>query len=233
MKKIIALMLALMMVFTLAACGNNDVPNNDDPLNRDPGTSQTDSQGGTQGGTNDPANVDIDSILAGNGSTDVVWGKQDEATKQMIIDEAKKEGLTVTFGTDGSMTMTDDEGNKHVQNADGTWSFVDKDGGSAQIGGNWPDGALAKMVPAASFNITAASCDDEICAISFSGATLTQIKEYVQQVKNAGFNQDIEESDNGEAMYLYRAYTAEGYCIDVFYSSGASGITIEAPENYD
>ena len=50
MKKIIALLLALMMVFALAACNNNDDPNGDDPLNRDPGTSQTGNQGGTQGG---------------------------------------------------------------------------------------------------------------------------------------------------------------------------------------
>ena len=50
MKKIIALLLALMMVFALAACNNNDDPNGDDPLNRDPGT----SQGGTQGGEDNP-----------------------------------------------------------------------------------------------------------------------------------------------------------------------------------
>ena len=50
MKKLIALLLALMMVFALAACNNNDDPNGDDPLNRDPGT----SQGGTQGGEDNP-----------------------------------------------------------------------------------------------------------------------------------------------------------------------------------
>ena len=50
MKKIIALLLALMLVFALAACNNNADPNGDDPLNRDPGT----SQGGTQGGEDNP-----------------------------------------------------------------------------------------------------------------------------------------------------------------------------------
>ena len=54
MKKIIALLLALMMIFALAACNNNDNPNGDDPLNRDPGSSQTDNQGGTQGGEDNP-----------------------------------------------------------------------------------------------------------------------------------------------------------------------------------
>lgn len=48
MKKLIALLLALMMIFALAACNEDSPdPDNDDPLNRN---SQTDDQGGTQGG---------------------------------------------------------------------------------------------------------------------------------------------------------------------------------------
>ncbi len=50
MKQLIALLIALMMVFALAACNNNDDPNGDNPLNRDPGT----AQGGTQGGEDNP-----------------------------------------------------------------------------------------------------------------------------------------------------------------------------------
>ena len=52
MKKILAILLAAMMVFALAACGNNEKP---DPSNSDkPGTSQTDNQGGenNNGGEN-------------------------------------------------------------------------------------------------------------------------------------------------------------------------------------
>lgn len=234
MKKLLALTLALLMVFALAACGNNDTPGNDDPLNRDPGTSQTDNQGGTQGGSNNTADVDIDSILAGNGSTDVVWGEQDEATKQAIIEAAEEEGLSVSFGSDGSMTLTDEDGNKYIQNSDGTWSTVFADGGSAQIGGNWPKGGLADIIPAASFNIVAASNDSETCAISFSGATLEQIKTYVQQIKNVGFTDDVEETDTGETYYSYYALNSAGYSVQVFYTSGASGVTVEAPdEDFD
>ena len=46
MKKILALLLALMMVFALTACGNND--DNPSSSENNPGTSQSDNQGGTE-----------------------------------------------------------------------------------------------------------------------------------------------------------------------------------------
>ncbi len=42
MKKLLALLLAMMLVFSLAACGDNNTP---DPYNDNPGVSQTDNQG--------------------------------------------------------------------------------------------------------------------------------------------------------------------------------------------
>ena len=50
MKKLLAILLAAMMVFALAACGNND--DNPSGSENNPGTSQSDNQGGTdnQGG---------------------------------------------------------------------------------------------------------------------------------------------------------------------------------------
>ena len=44
MKKLFALLLAVMMVFSLAACGNND--DNPSGSENNPGTSQSDNQGG-------------------------------------------------------------------------------------------------------------------------------------------------------------------------------------------
>ncbi len=48
MKKLFALLLATMMIFSLAACGNNETPSGNKGDN--PGTSQTDNQGGVEGG---------------------------------------------------------------------------------------------------------------------------------------------------------------------------------------
>ena len=46
MKKLFALLLAVMMVFSFAACGNND--DNPSGSENNPGTSQSDNQGGTE-----------------------------------------------------------------------------------------------------------------------------------------------------------------------------------------
>ena len=46
MKKLLAILLAAMMVFALAACGNND--DNPSANENTPGTSQSDNQGGTE-----------------------------------------------------------------------------------------------------------------------------------------------------------------------------------------
>ena len=83
--KIFTLLLALTLVFTLAACGNNDDPSGSQqgtnaPLNREDDTSSTENQGGTQSGNNDPSNVgdiDIGSMMSGNGSTDTIYGQLD------------------------------------------------------------------------------------------------------------------------------------------------------------
>ena len=99
LTKLLALLLTLTLVFTLVACGNSN--NNDPsgsqqganaPLNREDDTSSTENQGG-ENSTVNPEDIDFASIMAGNGATDVVWGKQDEATKQAIIADAKKDGV--------------------------------------------------------------------------------------------------------------------------------------------
>ena len=79
MKKILALVLAAMMLLSLAACGNND--DNPSGSENNPGTSQSDNQGGTenQGG-------DI-SYTNGEGTK---WGANEEVTPYFpAIDTSK------------------------------------------------------------------------------------------------------------------------------------------------
>ena len=87
MKRILAILLAAMMLFSLVACDTGDNPDN--PNKDSPGTSQNDNQGDTQGGTENQGgenqNVKIDlidipnsAILAyKNGKTEL---QGDEAT---------------------------------------------------------------------------------------------------------------------------------------------------------
>ena len=240
MKKLLALTLALIMVLALTACGNNDTPGNDDPLNRDPGTSQTDNQDGSQGGENNPStqggtpsvdvgDIDFGSMMGGNGATDVVYSELDEATKQQIIDEAKKDGVDVSFGADGSMTVVDTDGTTVVQKPDGTWVVRDEDGGEGQIGGDWPDNEYTKIVPKPDFELYAASGDDTFFTVAFTNATIEGIRAYAEKLKAAGFNINEEVEDQevmGMVIYSFTAENADGYTIEITSANGTSSITI-------
>ena len=237
--KIFTLLLALTLVFTLAACGNG---NNDDPsgsqqgtnapLNREDDTSSTENQGGTQSGNNDPSNVgdiDIGSIMSGNGSTDTVYGQLDEASKQQIISDLESEGYDVSFGTDGSMTIVDPDGTTMVQKPDGTWVVKDEDGGEGQIGGDWPDNEFTKLIPKPDFELFAANTETDSFSVAFTSATIEQIKDYAAKVKAAGFNIN-EEVENQEVMgmviYSFTAENADGYTVEITFANGTSALTI-------
>ena len=235
MKKLFALLLAMMMIFSLAACGNG---NNDDPsgsqqgtnapLNREDDTSSTDNQGG-ENSTVNPEDIDFASIMAGNGATDVVWGKQDEATKQAIIADAKKDGVDVSFGTDGSMTVVDTDGTTMVQKPDGTWKIKEADGGEGQLGGDWPDNEFTKLIPKPDFELFAANTETDSFSVAFTSATIEQIKDYAAKVKAAGFNINEEVEDQevmGMVIYSFTAENADGYTIEITSANGTSSITI-------
>ena len=240
LTKLLALLLALTLVFTLAACGNG---NNDDPsgsqqgtnapLNREDDTSSTDNQGGTQSGNNDPSNVgdiDIGSIMSGNGSTDTVYGQLDEASKQQIISDLAKDGYEASFGADGSMTIVDPDGTTMVQKPDGTWTIKDAEGNEGQVGGDWPDNEFTKLVPKPDFELYAASGDDTFFTVTFTNATIEGIRAYAEKLKAAGFTVDPEVMDTemmGMAVYNYIASNGKGVSVTLAFSNNASALSFE------
>ncbi|MBQ9750950.1 MAG: hypothetical protein IJV87_10300 [Clostridia bacterium] len=233
MKKLIALLLALVMVFALAACDSGDDPNNDDPLNRDPGTSQNggENNNGTQGGTQGGATSgDVGSMISGIGSSTALYSDMDAASKQAFIAEGARQGLDISFGADGSTTIVDTtDGTTLIQKPDGNWVFSDGQGGEGQIGGNWPDNEYTKLVPKPSFELYAAVIEDETFSVMFTNATIEQIKAYAEQVKAAGFNLNEEVTDEnvmGMVIYSFAAENADGYSVEVFSASGTTGLRI-------
>ena len=233
MKKALAILLALAMVFALSACGGKDNPapsgsggGNDAPLTReDPGASQQTQAPETPGDT--APEVDMGAIMGG--ATDTVWGKQDEATKQAIIADAKEDGVDVSFGADGSMTVVDTDGSVMVQKPDGTWTYQDEDGGEAQLGGDWPENEFTKLVPKPDFALTGASADSEGFTVAFTDATIEQMREYAEAVKAAGFTVDAQTEDQemmGMAVFTYSASNADGYTVEIFSAAGTSGMSI-------
>ena len=239
LTKLLALLLALTLVFTLAACGNSN--NNDPsgsqqgtnaPLNREDDTSSTENQGGTQSGNNDPSNVgdiDIGSIMSGNGSTDTVYGQLDEASKQQIISDLAKDGYKASFGADGSMTVVNPDGTTVVQKPDGTWVIKDEDGGEGQLGGDWPDNEFTKLIPKPDFELFAANTETDSFSAAFMSATIEQIRAYAAKVKAAGFNINEEVEDQevmGMVIYSFTAENADGYTVEITSANGTSSITI-------
>ncbi len=235
LTKLLALLLALTLVFTLAACGNG---NNDDPsgsqqgtnapLNREDDTSSTDNQGGENNPSN-AGNIDIGSIMSGNGSTDTIYGQLDEASKQQIISDLESEGYDVSFGTDGSMTIVDPDGTTMVQKPDGTWVVKDADGGEGQLGGDWPDNEFTKLIPKPDFELFAANTETDSFSVAFMSATIEQIKDYAAKVKAAGFNINEEVEDQevmGMVIYSFTAENADGYTVEITSANGTSALTI-------
>ena len=235
--KIFTLLLALTLVFTLAACGNNDDPSGSQqgtnaPLNREDDTSSTENQGGTQSGNNNPSNVgdiDIGSIMSGNGSTDTVYGQLDEASKQQIISDLAKDGYEASFGADGSMTIVDPDGTTMVQKPDGTWVVKSEDGGEGQIGGDWPDNEFTKLVPKPDFELFGANTETDSFSVAFTSATIEQIRAYAAKVKAAGFNINEEVEDQevmGMVIYSFTAENADGYTVEITSANGTSSLSI-------
>ena len=233
--KLFALLLALTLVFTLAACGNG---NNDDPsgsqqgtnapLNREDDTSSTDNQGGENNSSN-VGNIDIGSIMSGNGSMDTIYGQLDEASKQQIISEFAKDGYKASFGADGSMTIVDPDGTTMVQKPDGTWVVKDEDGGEGQIGGDWPDNEFTKLIPKPDFELFAANTITDSFSVAFMSATIEQIKDYAAKVKAAGFNinEEVEDQDvMGMVIYSFTAENADGYTVEITFTNGTSSLSI-------
>ena len=230
---ILICMLAAALVISMTSCGggtnketnkpNTQTTDDDSPLTR-PDTTTT---------SNDTVDMpDFASILAGNGDTGRVWGKEDPAVRQQIIDEGKAQGLDISFAGDGTMTIKDQEGGTIVQSTDGSWTYQDENGHTSQYGGDWPENKFTKLVPKPDFNLMGASSDECSFTVAFNQVTLQQIKDYVGKIKLAGFTINIEVNEQdvyGIQLYEFSAENSDGYTVEVTFANGTSGITISEP----
>ncbi len=244
MKKLLIILICLIMMLSLAACmvtgeapsGDNDAP---DSVQSENGQ-ETNPENGENADSEESEEIieslpeiDFNAILAGNTTADTVWGKQDEATKQQIIAEAKQDGVDVSFGADGSMTVVDPEnGETIVQNPDGTWTIKGEDGYVGQYGGNWPENEFTKLLPKPDMELLAASENEQEFTVGFLNATVEQVKDYVEKVKDKGFTVDAQTSDQTVGDMVIYSYTAQndaGYTVTVSCAMGVSAVLLEKP----
>ncbi len=225
---VFALLLSLMLLLFLSSCGSKPKNEIDDdaPLVRD-----DDGAGSAPASANNAGVLlpDLASVMAGNGSTDTVWGEQNAATQQEIINSAKADGYDVSFGKDGSMTVKGADGSVVVQNPDGTWTLNSSDGTTAQFGGDWPDNEFTKLLPKPDFQLYGANSSNDGFTAASQSATVAQIKAYAEKVKAKGFTVDAEEDEQnvyGIVIYTYKANNAAGFRVEITFASGTSGISI-------
>lgn len=243
MKKKLGIVLALLIALSLVACGKDagesskeSQGRSDAPLEREDNSARTkeSSEAKTEAGNQSEAQASTEgtgfsSMTDIQSATDVVWGKQDDISRQEIIDAAKAEGMEVTFGDDGSMTIVDADGSVFVQNPDGSWTQKDEDGSVSQLGGSWPSNEFTKLIPDPGFAVLGLSASDDEFTAAFQGVGVDDIKAYADKVKAKGFTIDAEEQDRevyGVTIYTYEAYNEDGYYVSVFFTSGTSGVTV-------
>ncbi len=192
--------------------------------------SDPDQNNPSGGGSGTSPELDLGAIMGGNGATDVIYGQLDEATKQALITEARKDGVELTFGADGSMTVVDPAtGETVIQKPDGTWVIKSENGEEGQLGGNWPDNDFTKLLPKPSFPLLAATTSDQEFSVAFTDVTIEQIRDYVEQIKARGFTLNAETTDQeamGMVIYMYEAAHADGYTLTITYTDGTSGVVV-------
>ncbi len=238
MKKLLLILFICIMTISVVACGNpadGDSSGNSGLVDLN-STDLENNSDGTNNSSGSEVGIlpDFESIMMGGGATDVVWGLQDEKTKQEIIAAGKADGVDVSFSADGSMTVVDPEsGDVVTQKPDGTWVIKGADGGEGQIGGSWPDNEFTRLLPTPEFEFTAVNTTQDTFSVSFgSSVTLEQLRAYVEQIKARGFTLNAETTDQTVGtmvIYSYSASNASGYLVEVFFAMGTCGLSMSKP----
>ena len=232
MKRILAFVLVLALVVSLAACGDSDTESqnggNDAPLTRSEspqgGTSAApsggeESDGGAHGIITKPA-VSLEAVLSyiETGDTSVFDpANLSESDKAELKRSVESEGGAISFAPDGSIDITGGKNTHIVIHADGSFEGTDDDGvpfNSVDVH-TWPDTELGRSVPRPEFELSLASEEDGVLEAMFNGVTLEQAKSYGAALKSAGFDADAVETDMPELnMYSYSAANADGIRVE-------------------
>ena len=175
---------------------------------------------------------DFSDIFNVAGKVELVSGFSDEKKNEFIA-AAKEQGFEVKIEPNGSTTIYNpEEKMTMIQKEDGTWIMSSEDGIEGQIGGSWPDHELARMIPNPGFTIGFAGLEENIFSVMFVEVTTEQMKDYVENLKKAGFDQNSEIEDDevmGMVMYSYTAQNKEGYEVNAIVMAGVTGVSLTKP----
>ena len=236
MKKVIATAFILLTCLSLISCAaasttgeQSGEQSGEAPSSSTENSKQESVEAPSQGNeesASQQTKIDFSAIMKGNGATNVVYALQDEAFKQSFVAAAQQEGLQVTFGADGTTTIKNAQGEEMVQAADGTWSK------GTVTDSYWDESEFTNILPKPSFElISNGTIDNElidgtkVVGVAIAGvANKAQILQYIQQVKNVGFTQDVVEKDS--VQYEYYAVNDTGYTVHIVHYATHASISI-------
>jgi len=91
----------------------------------------------------------------------------------------------------------------------------------------WPENEFTKLIPKPTFNISVSNSDGEAFTVTALGVTTDQLKDYVNELKSAGFNQNQVFSDTAVlGIYSYKADNGKGYTVEVSSMWGVNTIAV-------
>ena len=95
----------------------------------------------------------------------------------------------------------------------------------------WPETAAAKMLPEPPGTVTDAYSDTEDSLDAYVTCTVDEFKQYVEACKNAGFKNNIDESQEDEVQSFY-AENDSNYGLFLDYYDGEMTISLASMEDY-
>ena len=177
------------------------------------------------------ADLDIDKIYSDIEAaiTEQLEDKLLQEVQNKVNEELKEVGVTVEISKEGSAKIQTETGIGVTQKEDGTLEIEAAEGEIEQLDGNWPENEFTKQVPKPDFQPTAANTQEKSFSVAFVNAKVEDIRNYVEELKKAGFtvnatNKDVEVF--GVVAYAYTASNGNGYKVEVTYAQDMCGMTI-------
>ena len=149
--------------------------------------------------------------------------------REVADQELKEVGMTVEIKEDGSTKIQTETGIGVTQREDGSLEIEATEGEIEQLDGNWPENEFTKQVPKPELQPTAANTQEKSFSVAFVDAKVEDIRNYVEELKKAGFTVDAANKDVevfGVVAYAYTASNGNGYKVEVTYAQDMCGMTI-------
>ena len=228
MKRFFASLLAFVISFCFVSCGCSlTLPGSGDPVSRGDETEEGKSP------LSDLADLfrgfDLSSLLDGEPSEEIRSALSGSGLSDKVLEALKIVGIEVTFGEDGTALLQDGEGHTVIQNEDGTWTVLSREGFSGQFGGDWPENEFTRLIPKPDGSVSVAAEEEDSFSVVLSDVSADQVRAYIEAVKGRGFTEDAAMEDQdvlGMTLISFSASNGNGFGISISFGAGLLSLSI-------